>query len=114
VKNDLSNVMQTLLRIQEMYVWNYFKTPDELQKHHMATSHAFTNHYREERSNKYIKSQLPFREYIFLCFIIPFFIYDILTYKFCKDSIQEVIKISKEVRIFPVICLNGKKLSFVD
>jgi len=58
-ENDLSKVMQTLFGVEDMYVWNYFKTPVELRKHRMATYQAFINHYRNDRSNKYIKSKLP-------------------------------------------------------
>jgi len=119
-ENDLSNVMQTLFGIEDMYVWNYFKTPGELIKHRKATYKAFINHYRNERGNKYIKSKLPklpFKDDEFSLVLSSHFLFlydDRLSYEFHEDSIQEVLRISKEIRIFPLIGLNGKKSLFVD
>jgi len=119
-EKDLSNVMQTLFGVEDMYVWNYFKTPDELRKHRMVTYQAFINHYRNERSNKYIKSKLPklpFEDNEFSLVLSSHFLFlydDRLSYKFHKDSIQEMLRTSKEIRIFPLIGLNGKKSLFVN
>lgn len=119
-ENDLLKVMETLSGVEDMYVWNYFKTPDELRKHRMATYQIFINHYQNERSNKYIKSKLPklpFEDNEFSLVLSSHFLFlydDRLSYEFHKDSIQEMLRISKEIRIFPLIGLNGKKSLFVD
>lgn len=119
-ENDLSKVMHTLSGVEDMYVWNYFKTPDELRKHRMATYQAFIKHYKNERSNKYIKSELPklpFEDDEFSLVISSHFLFlydDRLSYEFHKDSIQEMLRISKEIRIFPLLGLNGKKSLLVD
>ena len=119
-ENDLSKVMQTLFGVEDMYVWNFFKTPDELRKHRMATYQTFIKHYKNERSNKYIKSglpKLPFEDNEFFLVLSSHFLFlydDRLSYEFHRDSIQEMLRISKEIRIFPLIGLNGKKSLFVD
>lgn len=119
-ENDLSKVMQAFFGVEDMYVWNYFKTPDELRKHRMAAYQAFINHYRKERSNKYIKSKLPklpFEDNEFSLVLSSHFLFlydDRLNYEFHKDSIQEMLRISREIRIFPLIGFNSKKSLFVD
>ena len=43
------------------------------------------------------------------------FIYDDrLSYDFHKNSIQEMLRVSEEIRIFPLVGLNGKRSLFVD
>jgi hypothetical protein len=115
---DLSKVMQSLSGVEGMYIWNYFRTPDELKKHRMAAYQTFINHYWKEMGNKYIKSELPklpFENNGFSLILSSHFLFlydDRLSYEFHKNSIQEMLRISKEIRIFPLIGLNGKKSLF--
>jgi len=119
-ENELSKVMQALSGVEDMYVWDYFKNPDELRKHRMTTYQAFINHYRKEKGNKYIKSELPklpFEDNEISLVLSSHFLFlydDRLSYEFHKDSIKEMLRISKEIRIFPLLGLNSKKSLFVD
>ncbi len=57
-ESDLSKIMESLSRVQDMYIWDYFKNPDELRKHRMTTFRAFIKDYRRGMGDRYIKSEL--------------------------------------------------------
>lgn len=118
--NDLLKVMRSLSGVEDMYIWNYFRTPEGLRKSRIAAYRKFINHYRKEKGSKYIKSELPelpFEDNEFSLILSSHFLFlydDRLSYEFHRDMIQEMLRISKEIRIFPLIGLNGKKSLFVD
>jgi len=104
-----------------MYVWDYFRNPDELKKHRTATYRAFIADYRRGRGDRYIKSELPDLPFdddefsLSLCSVLLFLYDDRLSYDFHKTSIQEMLRVSSgEVRIFPLVGLDGKRSVFAD
>lgn len=119
-KNDLLKVLKAFSGVDDLYVWDYFKTPNKLRNHRIYTYQTFMNHYRKEKHSKYIKSELPklpFKNSEFSLVLSSHFLFlydDRLSYEFHKDSIQEMIRISKEIRIFPLVGFDGMKSSFVD
>jgi ubiquinone/menaquinone biosynthesis C-methylase UbiE len=119
-ENDLSKIMQALSGNEDMYIWKYFRTPGELKKHRITIYQTFIRHYRSGKYNRYNRAELPnlpFKDNEFSLVLSSLFLFlydDRLDYAFHRDSIQEMLRISKEIRIFPLIGLNGKKSSFVD
>jgi len=118
-KEDILKVMQSLSGVEDMYVWDFFKSPDELIKHRTGTYRTFIKDYQKERGI-YIKSELPrlpFKDNEFSLILSSHFLFlydDRLNYRFHRNSIQEMLRVSEEIRIFPLVGLNGRRSLFVD
>lgn len=120
-EEDLSKTMKSMVGVEDLYIWNYFKGLDELRRHRMATYKRFIEDYRTEMGKKYIKSELPklpFRDGEFSLVLSSHFLFlydDRLSYEFHRDSIQEMFRVSsREVRIFPLVGFSGNRSLFVD
>ncbi|MDH7552616.1 MAG: hypothetical protein QHH74_03045 [Spirochaetota bacterium] len=96
-KVELSKVMQALSKVEDMYIWKYFRAPAQLKECRMTTYLKFIKHYRREKGNRYIKSELtkfPFTDNEFSLILSSHFLFlydDRLSYDFHKDSIQEML-----------------------
>lgn len=120
-KNDIQNVVKTFSGVEDMYIWNYFKSLTELREHRIKTYQVFIEDYEKRIENKYIKAalpKLPFKNNEFSLILSSHFLFlydDRLNYEFHKNTISEMLRVSSdEIRIFPLIGLNGKKSIFVD
>jgi len=97
-------------------VWNYYKNPEELKKSRFKSTELFINDYdKGKKERRYLESKLPklssFKNSEFdlaLCSHFLFLYSNLLSNKFHLDSIKELCRISKEVRIFPINTLANK------
>jgi len=120
-ESDLSSIMESLSKVQDMYIWSYFKDPNEQRKRRTANYRKFIQDYRKRMGDRYIKSTLPNlpfsdNEFSFVLSSHFLFVYDDrLDYDFHRSCIQEMLRVSpKEVRIFPLVGLGGKRSLFVE
>lgn len=87
----------------------------------MSSMQLFLESYEQRRfNNKYIPASLPalpFKENEFdisLCSHFLFLYTDNLSYNFHVDAIREMLRVSKEARIFPLLDVNAKKSHYVQ
>lgn len=119
-ERDVQKIRQSLSGIEDMFVWEYFKNPDELLKHRIVTYKTFISDYRKKIKNRYIKAELPglpFKDNEFSLVLSSHFLFlydDRLDYECHINSINEMLRVAEEIRIFPLVGLNGKKSVFVD
>jgi len=90
------------------YVWEKIKTPEELLAKRMAAMREFLDDYDTgKKEGRYVNAditKLPFRKGEFgiaLCSHF-LFLYDALGLTFHLKAIYEMLRVAKEVRIFPV------------
>lgn len=106
---------------REKYVWKTIRSVEELGRIRMAAMEAFLADYEQgKREGRYINAELPtlpFRDMEFdiaLCAHFLFLYTDILSLGFHIDAINEMCRVSKEVRIFPLLDMNSDRSIYVD
>ena len=95
------------------YVWRYFEGPDELGRHRLECMRKFLDDYpvglAEGRYSAQALPSLNFNDHQFdlaLCSHLLFLYSDQLSFDFHRDSIRELCRVAREVRIFPLMGLD--------
>jgi len=108
-------VMRQMAENRDNYVWDRIKTLDELEAVRMAAMRHFLTDYEQGRAEKrYIYHELPNRmPYPDGAFDIGLsshflLLYTALGYDFHIAAITEMLRVCKEVRIFPLCDLDSK------
>lgn len=114
-------VMQQMKENSADYVWKNIRSLSELEEVRMTAMKVFLNDYEAGKSeNRYICCELPERT--------PFFgdafdiglsshfllMYTELGYNFHIKAISEMLRVCKEIRIFPIIDLAGNCSKLAD
>ncbi len=123
-KNDLSKrieetkdtVMKQMRENQDNFIWTSIKDVDELEKTRMGAMSNFISDFESGKNqNRYIHHELPemtnFKEQSFDLGLSSHFLilYSKLGLDFHIKSVAEMLRICKEVRIFPLLNLNAEK-----
>jgi hypothetical protein len=120
-KQDIDLIIKELDGVEHLYVWNIFKSKEHLRKQREEAYKRFFKHYRNNRNEFYVSESMPktsFENNQFDILISShlLFLYDhIFDYKFHEETIKEMLRItSKEIRIFPLLNLYGKRSINLD
>lgn len=113
--------MDALDKIEEEFVWDFFKDLNDLKNHRLRACNDFINHYKLFKGKKYLKADLtnlPLLENSFdmvLCAHL-LFIYDHrLDWEFHRRVVKELIRVANdEVRIYPLVKHKCVKSAFVE
>ncbi len=118
---DLKMVVEKLPSVADLYKWEFFKNIDTLKKNREMAYKLFIEDFKKMNGNRYIAVEYPTTQFANQEFTISLishflFMYDEhLDYEFHKKTISEIIRItSKEIRIFPIVNLKGKRSLFVE
>jgi len=94
------------------WVWDYHHSPDDLRKNRVEAIHTFIADYdRGKAAGRYVTAELPRLNIpnqqfdLVLCSHLLFLYSAQLPYSFHLESIQAMLKVSREVRIFPLLTL---------
>ena len=97
----------------DRWVWSYHKGPEELRAHRKAVMDRFVADFgAAEADGRYVAAELPrlpFRSDSFeiaLCSHFLFLYSDLLDQAFHLQAILEMLRVSPEVRIFPLLDLD--------
>lgn len=117
---DVIHAMEHVRRGQKNYKWNYFKNVEHLKSHRLSALQDCAKDMKNH-SEKYIPvtlPDLPFKNEAFDIVLSAHFLFiysDRLDYQFHLDTIQELMRVAgEEVRIFPVVDLEGKRYEHLD
>ncbi len=106
-------VMEQTIKNSKKFIWKEFKNFEELGKTRMDAMKLFLNDYDKGKQEKrYIIGELPKLDFednkfdIALCSHFLFLYSDNLNLEFHIEAIKEMLRIAKEVRIFPIIDTN--------
>jgi hypothetical protein len=106
---------------KDKFRWDSIKSIDELGKIRMSAMNMFLESYELDKlDKKYIPASLPNLPFadnefnIALCSHFLFLYTDNLSYEFHAIGIKEMLRVSKEVRIFPLLTVNGNKSPYVQ
>lgn len=112
---DIAHAMNELEKVKDNFVWEYFKSIEELTLARSEALHSNTTHRRQapERYVPVILPDLPFPDGAFDLTLSAHFLFmysDRLDYDFHLRTIHQLMRVtSKELRIFPLVDLSCKR-----
>lgn len=105
----------------DRFVWDEIRSVDELGQIRMAAMDGFLADFEQGKlERRYLAGELPTlpfgdRDYdLALCSHFLFLYTDNLTLDFHLDSVKELCRVAREVRIFPVLDANAGRSPYVD
>lgn len=117
---DVEHAMLQMGKVKENYVWDFFHNIDDLRENRIQALIDCTRHMMTA-NEKYIPvvlPTLPFKNEEFDILLSAHFLFtyaERLDYEFHINTIEELLRISKkEVRIFPLVDLEGKRYEHLD
>jgi len=125
IKRRINETYETVLeqtrKNRNEFVWKNIGSVDELGKIRMSAMNEFLKDYEKGKKEKrYINAgvpELPFRDNQFdiaLCSHFLFLYSEQLSEEFHFDSIKELCRVAKTVRIFPVLELGSERSRHLD
>ncbi len=103
------------------FVWDFFVNPKHCGCYRLETMRKFLQDYEMGKlQGRYIPSSLPKLDFddeqfdLAVCSHLLFLYSDQLSFSFHRESIQELCRVSREVRIFPLLALDCKKSPYVS
>lgn len=113
-------VMRQMRENMDNYVWTLIKDLDELEHIRMSAMKKFLSDYEQgKKEGRYVFHELPARlPYEPKSFDIGLssnflLMYTSLGYDFQIQSITEMLRVCKEVRIFPIVDLDANKIDLI-
>jgi hypothetical protein len=121
IKDTFDIVMDQTRNNQEKFIWSNIQNIDELGMIRISAMKEFLNDYEQGKlENRYIFGELPglpFNNSSFDLALSSHFLFlytDNLSLEFHIQSIAEMLRVSKEVRIFPLLDFNANESPYVQ
>ena len=102
------------------FIWDFFSDPAHCGRFRLETMRKFLEDFEVGKvQGRYLPESLPTLNFTDCQFDLALcshllFLYSIqLSFDFHRDSIQELCRVSQEVRIFPLLTLNCEKSPYV-
>jgi hypothetical protein len=121
VRGTYETVIAQVRQNPQRYLWNHFANPDELGQARLAAMAQFLSDYETGKdSGRYLPLSLPkldFSDHEFelcVCSHLLFLYSAQLSLDFHLASISELLKVSSEVRIFPLLTLDCQPSPYLE
>ncbi|MEK4155643.1 MULTISPECIES: SAM-dependent methyltransferase [Paenibacillus] len=117
---DIAHAMSGMEKVQDNFVWNYFKSIEGLTEARNAALTASTKDRRQtpERYVPVVLPDLPFADEAFDLTLSAHFLFmysDRLDYEFHLKAVKELMRVTRgELRIFPLVDLSCKRYEYLD
>lgn len=113
-------VMEQMKENKDNYVWTNIKSLEELENVRMSAMKLFLSDYEQGKKEKrYIfhslPDRLPYKDDYFDIGLSSHFLlmYTALGYDFHIQAITEMLRVCKEIRIFPIVDLDADKTDLI-
>jgi len=114
IEEVAQEVMQEIRKKKEDFVWKNITNPDELYAIRMsAMEHFLADYERGKHEGRYTFQTLPSLSFETEAFDLALSSHFLFLYSehldecFHKDAIEEMLRVANEVRIFPIVSLDG-------
>ena len=121
VEETYDPIVEQVRRNAQNYVWSDFRDPDALGQHRLATMRAFLADFDAGcAAARYLPDALPALSFadgqfdLALCSHLLFLYAEQLSLAFHVDSVIEMARAAREVRIFPLLALGNVPSPHVD
>jgi SAM-dependent methyltransferase len=117
----VDNIIEQVKATPGDWVWTYHPSPDHLRRHREQTIQAFLADYDQgQPENRYQAQELPHLNFADHCFDLALCSHFLFLYSahydltFHQQSIREMLRVSREVRIFPLLTLMLEKSPYLN
>ena len=114
-------VMKQTCANQDKYIWETIPSPDDLGRIRMEAMRRFLATYEDGKAQgRYIPGELPYLPFVNQTFDLALsahflFLYtDNLTFAFHISAIREMLRVAREVRIFPLLDVNAQESGYLN
>ncbi|MBN1994821.1 MAG: SAM-dependent methyltransferase [Anaerolineae bacterium] len=121
IDETYADVLRQTGQNQEKFKWDRIKSVAELGRMRMGAMKLFLDSYEQGKlDRKYIPGalpHLPFADNEFDIALSSHFLFlytDNLSYEFHVEAINEMLRVSREARIFPLLDVNANKSAYVE
>jgi hypothetical protein len=121
IAETYDEVMQQTRANQDKFIWDVFQSPEGLGRIRMEAMQRFLALYEEGRvQGRYVPGELPelsFADRAFDLALSSHFLFlytDNLTFEFHVSAIREMLRVAREVRIFPVLDMNAQESRYLN
>lgn len=121
VSETYQAVMSQIRLNQADYLWETIRSVEDLGKIRMSAMDGFLSDFETGKlEGRYIAGELPFLPFENQSFDLALsshflFLYsEHLTAEFHLQSLREMLRVANEVRVFPVLTLDGKLSQYLD
>lgn len=121
VRETYDVVIAQVQQNPDRYVWKHFRDPDELGQARLMTMERFLLDYEAGKAaNRYLPQSLPDlsletdRFGLCVCSHLLFLYSEQLSLEFHLASIRELLRVSRELRIFPLLQLNCEPSPYLE
>ena len=117
----VDNIINQVIATPNNWVWSYHKNPQELKAARVRALELFLQDYQRGKSeNRYLAQKLPSLDFtdrsydLALCSHFLFLYSQQCDRDFHLAAIQEMLRVSREVRIFPLLTLMQETSPYLD
>ena len=117
----VDNIINQIIATPDNWVWSYHKNPQDLKASRIKTIETFLQDYNcGKQKGRYLAQELPdlnFKDRTYdlaLCSHFLFLYSKQLDYNFHIAAIEEMLRVSNEVRIFPLLTLMQEVSAYLD
>ncbi|GAB4526523.1 MAG: SAM-dependent methyltransferase [Pleurocapsa sp.] len=117
----VDNIIDQVIATPDDWVWSYHQSPQALKASRINTLKTFLSDYqRGKQQNRYLSQELPVLDFsdaqfdLALCSHFLFLYSNFCDRDFHLKSIAEMLRVSNEVRIFPLLTLMSETSPYLD
>jgi hypothetical protein len=117
----VDNIIDQIIATPNNWVWSYHQNPQELKASRIKTLEIFLQDYQQgKQAGRYIAQELPNLDFanqtydLALCSHFLFLYSAQCDRDFHVAAIQEMLRVSQEVRIFPLLTLMQETSPYLD
>jgi hypothetical protein len=121
IEETSEKIMKQLEENREDYLWDDYQTPEKLLETRLEAMNLFLEDFEcGKAESRYVTGELPalpFAEHTFDLILSSYCLFTYsnhLSLDFHLQSVLEMCRIGEEVRIFPLLQIDGKKSPYVD
>lgn len=121
VRAVYASVISQVKQNHSHYIWKNFQDADELGRVRLKAMDKFLLDYDSgKNTGRYLYQSLPSLEFVddrfdlCVCSHLLFLYSEHLSFDFHKNSIYELLRIAPDVRIFPLLKLDGETSPYLD
>jgi hypothetical protein len=114
VQEVRDDMIQQVREQRGQFVWSYIQSPEHLGEIRIAAMEAFLADFESGKDRRYLTRTLPSLDFadarfdLALCSHFLFLYSDHFDVEFHLRSTEEMLRVSREVRIYPVTDLSGR------
>ena len=121
IEETADQVLTEVTRSRAQFLWDAIPSPEGLRQTRMAAMRVFLEDYRSVvGSGRYVAASLPHLPFhgqsfgLVLCSHLLFTYTDPLDEAFHWSAIQAMTRVGREVRIFPLLTLDGRRSPYLE